>query len=84
MKDEKVTVLFNILKRNIVKELEIPLDISANELVNALNMAYDLEIEISDVKQCYLKSENPIALLKGTKKLSEYGIRNGTVIYYTN
>ena len=30
-----------------------------------------------------LKSENPIALLKGNKSLSEFGLRNGSIINYT-
>lgn len=80
---DKAIVIFNIEKKNYRVDLEIPLDITANELVIALNAAYELGIDVSDVKNCYLKSENPIALLKGNRLLSEYGIRNGTVINYT-
>ena len=83
MNKETVTAVFNITTRNIVRDIEVPLFITANELVFALNEAYNLDIDISDVKRCYLKSENPIALLKGNKTLAEFGIRNGTVIYYT-
>lgn len=54
----------------------------ANDLVLALNSAYDLGIDTSDIKNCYLKSEYPIALLKGNKTLAEYGIRNGSCIYF--
>jgi len=61
----------------------VPLDISANDLVVALNSAYDLNIDVSDVKHCYMKTESPIALLKGNKLLSEYGVRNGTIINFT-
>ncbi len=81
--DNRAIIIFKILKRQFEVDLEIPLDISANELVNALNTAYDLGIDVSDVKNCYLKSESPIALLKGNKLLSEYGIRNGTIIIFT-
>ena len=66
---EKATVIFKILKRNITVDIEIPLFITANELVIALNEAYDLGLDISDVKSLYLKSENPISFLKGNKKL---------------
>lgn len=83
MNREKAIIVFNIIKRNMSVDLEIPLDISANELVVALNTAYDLKIDTSDIKNCYLKAENPIALLRGNKALSEYGIRNGTVINFT-
>ena len=81
--DNKAIIIFNIPIKNFSVDLEIPLDISANELVVALNNAYDLGIDVSDVKNCYLQAENPIALLKGNKLLSEYGIRNGTVINFT-
>ena len=83
MNKEKVTAVFNMTKRNIVKDIEIPLYITANELVVALNEAYDLKIDTSNVKNCYLKAEKPIALLRGNKTLAEFGVRNGTVIYFT-
>lgn len=83
MAKEVVIIIFNIVKRNITADLEIPLDISANELVLALNFAYDLNIDTSDIKSCYLKAENPIALLRGNKTLAEFGLRNGSIINYT-
>lgn len=81
--NDKAIVIFNIVSRGFQVDLEIPLSISANELVVALNTAFELGIDTSDVKNCYLTAENPIALLKGNRLLSEYGIRNGTVIYYS-
>lgn len=81
--EEKAIIIFKIHKRNFETDLEIPLDISAGELVVALNEAYKLGIDVSDVTNCYLKAENPIALLKGNKLLSEFGVRNGTVINFT-
>lgn len=83
MNRDKAIIIFNIVKRNISVDLEIPLDISANDLVNALNTAYDLGINTSDIKNCYLKAENPIALLKGNKTLADFGLRNGSVINFT-
>jgi len=59
------------------------LDISANDLVNGLNIAYELGIDTSNIKNCYLKAENPIALLKGNKTLADFGLRNGSVINFT-
>lgn len=81
--ENKAIVIFRIERRNFEADLEVPLDISANELVLALNTAYKLGIDISDVKNCYLKAENPIALLKGNKLLSDFGVRNATVINFT-
>lgn len=80
---EAAIVIFNAIKRNLFVDLEIPLNISASDLVNALNTAFQLDIDTSDIKNCYLKAENPIALLKGNKKLAEFGVRDGTVIYHT-
>ena len=83
MNKETVVAVLNITKRNTVKDIEIPLYITANELVVALNEAYVLNIDTSNVKNCYLKAEKPIALLRGNKTLAEFGVRNGTVIYFT-
>lgn len=83
MEKETAIVIFRIEKQNMTADLEVPLFITANELVMALNNAYDLQIDTSDIKNCYLKAENPIALLRGNKTLEEFGVRNGTVIYYT-
>ena len=44
MEKETAIIIFNIIKRNFTADLEVPLDISANDLVNALNSAYDLGI----------------------------------------
>lgn len=81
--ENKAIITFKIHKRNSETDLEIPLNISANDLVNALNTAFNLEIDTTDVSNCYLKAENPIALLKGNKELSDFGVRNGTVINFT-
>lgn len=83
MKKETAFVEFCVESRNLKVELEIPLYISANELAVALNSAYDLGIDVFNSKQCCLKSERPIALLQGEKELEKYGIRNGSIIYFT-
>ena len=82
MDKDKAIVIFEMTKRKQRVNLEIPLYITAKELVYALNAAYDLKINVSDAKNCYLKSERPIALLRGNKTLAEYGIRNGSIIYF--
>lgn len=78
----RAIVIFQIVKEGREVDLDIPLYISANDLVIALNEAYHLEIDVTDIKHCYLKSENPIALLKGNKTLAEFGIRNGSTIIF--
>ncbi len=81
--NEKAMVTFLAPKQNIMVDLEIPLGITVNELVIALNSAYNLGIDVSDTKNCFLKSENPIAFLKGNRLISDFGVRNGTALYYT-
>lgn len=83
MNRDVAIIIFNITKCQFSVDLEVPLNITANELVIALNTAYDLGIDVSNIKNCFLKAENPIALLRGNKTLSEYGIRNGSVINFT-
>lgn len=67
-------------KQNV--ELEIPINITANDLIIALNEAFDLKMDVDNIFGCYLIAENPIAFLHGNKELSEYGIRNGTKIIF--
>lgn len=83
MKNETAIVILNLHRRGFTVDIEVPLDITANDLVVALNSAYHLGIDTTNVKNCYLKAENPIALLRGNKTLAEFGIRNGSVIHYT-
>lgn len=80
---EKAVITLNIINRDFTVDLEVPLSITANELVAALNTAYELKIDTADMKNCYLKAEKPIILLRGNKTLEEFGVRNGTVINYT-
>lgn len=80
----RITVVLQCNKKNIRKDLDIPLDISANELIVALNEAFSLGMNTGDLSGCCLKTENPIALLRGNKLLSDYCLRNGTIINYTD
>ena len=52
MNRDVAIIIFQIPRRNFSVDLEVPLDITANELVNALNKAYDLQIDTSDIKNC--------------------------------
>ena len=63
-------------------DIEIPLDISAQELFVALNSGLRLGINERDRNNCFLKAEKPIAFLSGSKLLSDFGVRNGTIINF--
>ena len=80
MDASKVIITIRILKKKIEEDLEVPLSITANELVVALNEAYGLGLDTDSMAECYLKAENPIVLLKGNRTLEEFGIRNGSLI----
>ncbi|MBQ3262529.1 MAG: hypothetical protein IJH52_05085 [Oscillospiraceae bacterium] len=81
--EEKAIVILHLVKRNLEVDLEIPLNITANDLVIALNSAYNLGINTENVMECYVKCENPIALLRGNKTLADFGVRNGSDLYIT-
>lgn len=80
----RIDVFLNLKKKREVVELDIPSNITANELIIALNSAFDLNINTMDAKKCYLKAENPFVLLRGNKTLEKFGIRNGTIINITD
>lgn len=64
-------------------DIEVPVRITANELIYSLNQGLGLGLDLSDVSQCYLTTENPITLLKGDMELEDFGIHAGTKIYFT-
>lgn len=78
--DDKVIVTFQMHKRERQVDLELPLNMTAHELVTALNQAYALGIGNESM---YLACENPIALLRGGRTLETFGLRNGSVIHFT-
>lgn len=80
---DRAIVVFRAPNNGICVDLDIPLNISAYELIQALNVTYQLGINISDIKKCYLKADNPIALLMGGKSLADYGIRDGSILVYS-
>ena len=83
MERDRAIIIFHRTKKDISVDLDIPLYITACDLITALNEACHLGIDLSDPRECYLAAENPIALLQGEKTLKEYGIRNGSVILFT-
>jgi len=80
---DRIDIFVKILKQGKVVELDVPINITANELVIALNTAFDLKINVLDAKKCYIKAENPLVLLKGNKTLEKFGIRDGSIINIT-
>lgn len=81
MKEDRIIAILFIHGRNEKIDVDIPLDITANDLIVGLNLGYELGMDTSDLSKCFLRSENPIALLKGNRTLREYGLRNGTTLH---
>ena len=62
-------------------DLEVPLDITAQEFLLALNECYHLGMDTNQPENLYMRMEYPIALLMGTRTLKKYGVRTGTIVY---
>ena len=69
----KEKVIIQFICGDFQKDLEVPLDITADEFIYAVQNI----VKVED----FLTSENPIALIKGDQTLEEIGIRNGSIIY---
>ncbi len=79
---ETAVVEFRNLNADFSEEIEIPLSITANDLLYALGMAYGLEVSGADLDNHYLYTDNPITFMRGNRTLKEYGLRNGSMIIY--
>ncbi len=84
MEKNKIIVTVKIPSKKIEEDISVPLFITANDLFIALNTAYSLGMDVNDISKCYLKAENPIALLKGNRTLEEFGIHDASIIIINN
>lgn len=80
--DNKVIMIFNDKTMNKMTDIEVPLNITANELIYGLTKGFHLSIDLDDISDCYLCTDEPKALIRGDKTLEELGLRNGTIIIY--
>ena len=62
-------------------DLEIPLNLPAEELIGALRRTFLPELREGEPESGFLRCENPIALLHGRRKLKDWGVRDGTILY---
>jgi len=83
MKDRIVIVIID-RKLGLYDDLEVPVDLTANDLIMALQNMYSIEKKMDTPFDYYLKSNFPKALLKGEKTLAEYGLHDGSEIYLWN
>lgn len=83
MDNNRIVAIFYWHKKELMIDIDIPLDITANDLIIGLNEGFRLGMDTGDISKCHLKTENPIALLRGNRTLKEYGLHNASVIHYT-
>lgn len=80
--EETAIIEFINMEKQYRRELEIPLDVSANDIVTAIGEVFQLSLPKDNENRGYLIAENPIAFLHGTRTLREYGIHNGSFLIY--
>lgn len=80
---ERAVIQLNIIATGQSHDVDVPLDITAFELLEGLNEAYDLGLTSIDPVDCYVKAENPTVLMHGKKTLGQYGIFDGSVVNIT-
>lgn len=79
---DSIIVEFERMRTNERFDMEIPKDITANDLVKALNIGLSLGINMDDVSQCYLMADNPLSLLRGETTIEEYGLYDGSKVIF--
>lgn len=80
--DEKAVVKFVNHTSGFEIDIEVPLDITAQDLFIALNRGLKLGVNENDRYNYFLKADKPLAFLSGTETLDKFGVRNGTVINF--
>ncbi len=79
---EKIMIVFQRNDTGEVMDLEIPINISITELIFGLNIGLNLGIDMNNPAKCFLRSENPIALLKGEGLVEDYKLHDGSKIIF--
>ncbi len=77
---KNVIVILKIESINKIIDIEVPLDITVNELIISIKNIYKLDMDIENIGELFIRCENPIGLLKGNRLLSECNIRNGSIL----
>jgi uncharacterized ubiquitin-like protein YukD len=82
MEQDYIIVTFFNHKTGERADLELPRDIRASDLIIGLNQGFNLGLDTSDLTACFLRSEQPVALLSGARTLRQYGLRDGSIIHH--
>ncbi len=79
--NETVVVVVHFPNKSMTEDLEIPLSITANDLIEALAAIYQVPFDPDRIFSYYVKCESPTALLRGQTQLSDYGVRDGSNLW---
>lgn len=80
---QRAVIVLNVIATGESHDVDVPLDITAAELLEGLNEGYGLSLGDIDPASCYVKAENPTVLMHGRKTLEQHGIMDGSVINVT-
>ena len=58
--DQNIIIQLRLKKQNREFDVSVPIDLTANELIMALNEAFPLNIDSGDISQSYLQTENQL------------------------
>lgn len=81
---DRAVIIINIPEIGLREDLEIPTDITVNDLIIAIGKIYGRKVENEHIFDYYLRMDNPKALMSGERKLSEYEVRDGSEIWVWN
>lgn len=63
-----------------IKDIEVPLNITCDELVHALNYGIGLGIDERDTRSYRITASNPVIYISGSKTIEEVGLLDGAVL----
>ena len=80
MKNTAIITIRLFFPQKAEHDIEVPLNISAYDLFVAINETFKLGFDVSIKEECFLRTERPIAFLVGDMLLSDYNLRDGTIV----
>lgn len=81
MQEDRILIEFYRDRGGPARELDVPADLSAQDLVRALNEAYRLGMDPANPREFFLRAEEPIALIRGKHTLKELGLHDASRVY---
>ena len=76
----KKSVVVEFRWGNNSKDIEVPLNITCEELIHALNYGIGLGIDERDTRSYSIRSSNPPVYVGGTMTIEEIGLLDGSTL----